>query len=420
MTYKDAPAALHDRFRLLDALTDRSSVASSMGIPMDTSLEDLISREGPFRNAGRVLIEKVLRKATEAMEIGSSRDATFSFCSLRAWEIENALYDLFQTDLGEAQISPEYRDKARTLKRSLEDVDNLTLCARVLTGEIDAPKLVRMTTEQLANPKTKQDRARAEAAARQNAVLTRSCSTEQNKPSLLSPQSKAAPEQSPVSSDLDMKPAGEAKKTSPIKDNKAHSSYASRITSTLGDVVKSVRSSRLATPPPPPPPSLAASYQSNAKASGSLSQDNLISNSSGGDRFQLSLANGSRKFMAGFSVEIDRQTKVDSLLPETLTEKGRLQIAEFSSFLSAKLSSGKWIAVVLRVVTFSDPDAKQLKKFIKDYELKNRIAMISLESESEEFSKLFVVTPKFHRAAKSLTVGNPAGTYAVLLKRSRS
>jgi hypothetical protein len=124
--------------------------------------------------------------------------------------------------------------------------------------------------------------------------------------------------------------------------------------------------------------------------------------------------------MAGFSVEIDRQTKVDSLLPETLTEKGRLQIAEFSSFLSAKLSSGKWIAVVLRVVTFSDPDAKQLKKFIKDYELKNRIAMISLESESEEFSKLFVVTPKFHRAAKSLTVGNPAGTYAVLLKRSRS
>jgi hypothetical protein len=104
-----------------------------------------------------------------------------------------------------------------------------------------------------------------------------------------------------------------------------------------------------------------------------------------------------------------------------LTEKGRLQIAEFSSFLSSKLSSGKWTAAVLRVVTFSDPDSKQLKKFIKDYELKKRIAMISLESESDEFSKLFLVTPKFHRAATGLMFGNPAGTYAVLLrKRSRS
>jgi hypothetical protein len=60
MMYKDAPAALRDRFRLFDALTDRSSV-----------------------------------------------------CSI----LQNALYDLFQTVLGEPQISPEYRDKARALKR---------------------------------------------------------------------------------------------------------------------------------------------------------------------------------------------------------------------------------------------------------------------------------------------------------------
>jgi hypothetical protein len=413
--YKDGPVAVRDRFLLLDALTDRSYVASSMGITMDTSLEDLISKEGPFRNAGRVLIEKALRKTAEAMEIGSRRDASFSFCSLRAWEIENALYDLFQTDLGEAQISPEYRDKARALKRSLEDAGNLAFCARVLIGDIDAQKLVRMTTEQLANPKTKQDRARAEAAARQNAALTRSGSTDQKKPDM-SPQSKEAARQSPVTSDLDRKLAADAPTKGPIKGIKSPSTYASRIMSTLGDVVKTAKSSRLATPPPPPP-SLAASMQSNAPA-GSLSQDNLISSSSGGDRFQLSLANASRKFMAGFSVEANQRTNVDSLLPEYLTEKGRLQISEFSSFLSTKLSGGTWTAVVLRVVTFSDPDSKQLKKFIKDYESKNRVAMISLESE---FSKLFVVTPKFHRAATGLMFGNPAGTYAVLLKkRSRS
>jgi hypothetical protein len=415
--YKDGHLAVRDRFLLLDALTDRSSVASSMGIAMDTSLEDLISKEGPFRNAGRVLIEKALRKATEAMEIGSRGDASFSFSSLRAWEIENALYDLFQTDLGEAQISPEYRDKARALKRSLEDIGNLAFCARVLTGGIDAQKLVRMTTEQLANPKTKQDRARAEAAARQNSVLTRSGSTEEKKPST-SPQSKVVARQSPMVSNLKRKLAPEAPPKAPIKEIKSPSSYASRIMATSGDVVKTAKSSRLATPPPPPP-SLAASMQSIAP--GSLSQDNLVSSSSGGDRFQLSLANASRKFMAGFSVETNQQTKVDSLLPEYLTEKGRLQIAEFSSFLSSKLSSGKWTAAILRVVTFSDPDTKQLKKFIKDYDLKNRIAMISIESESEEFSKLFVVTPKFHRAAKGLMFDNAEGTYAVLLKkRSRS
>lgn len=415
--YKDGPVAVRDRFLLLDALTDRSFIASSMGTAMDTSLEDLISKEGPFRNAGRVLIEKALRKATETMEIGSRRDASFSFSSLRAWEIENALYDLFQTNLGEAQISPEYREKARALKRSLEDAGNLAFCARVLTGDIDAQKLVRMTTEQLANPKTKQDRARAEAAARQNAALTRSGSTDQKKASI-SPQSKLTARQSPATSDLDRKLAAKTPTKDPVKVIKSPSSYTSRIKSSLGDVVKSTKFSRLATPPPPPP-SLAASMQSSAP--GSLSQDNLISSSSGGDRFQLSLANASRKFMAGFSVEANQQSQVNRSLPESLTEKGRLQIAEFSSFLSSKLSSGKWTAAVLRVVTFSDPDSKQLKKFIKDYELKNRIAMISLESESDEFSKLFVLTPKFHRAATGLMFGNPAGTYAVLLrKRSRS
>jgi hypothetical protein len=418
MKYKDGPTAVSDRFILLDALTDRSSVAASMGDIMDTSLEDLISKEGPFRNAGRVLIEKALRKATEAMEIGSRRDASFSFSSLRAWEIENALYDLFQTALGEAQISTEYREKARALKRSLEDAGNLAFCARVLIGDIDAQKLVRMTTEQLANPKTKQDRARAEAAAKQNAALTRSGSTEQEKLSI-SPPSKVAGRQSPMASDLDRKVAAEAPTKGPIKDIKSSSSYTSRIKATLGNVVKTAKSSRLATPPPPPP-SLAASIQSSAPAS--LSQDNLISSSSGGDRFQLSLANASRKFMAGFSVEVNQQChQVNGWLPESLTEKGRLQIAEFSSFLSSKLSSGKWTTAVLRVVTFSDPDAKQLKKFIKDYELKKRIAMIALDAESDEFSKLFLVTPKFHRAATGLMFGNPAGTYAVLLrKRSRS
>lgn len=58
------------------------------------------------------------------------------------------------------------------MKRSLEDLDNVALCALVLAGEVDAGKLVAMTAEQLANPQTRQERAKAEGVAKQGTVLT--------------------------------------------------------------------------------------------------------------------------------------------------------------------------------------------------------------------------------------------------------
>jgi len=411
LKYKDGPSVVRNRFLLLDSLMDRSSLTPDA----DTSLEDLVSRDGPFRNAGRLIFEKVLRKAAEAMEIGLDSDAVFSFCSVRAWEIENALFDLFQTDLAASQISPDYRDKARALKRSLEDTGNLAFGARVLTGEIEATKLVRLTSQQLANPKTREDRARAEAAAKQNAVLTRSGSTGEDPTTSKNPPSATTSQVEPIDFDSDQKPATQVKTTKAAPQSSLK--YSASKSMKLQDIVKIVKSSRLT--PPPPPPSLVASLQPVIQPSGPSTQDQMISSSSSRDRFVLSLANASRWFTAGLALEADQdpEWEVDCLLPNTLTEKGRLQIKEFTSFLTGKLESEKWEAIPLRIVT-SGEATKQLKKFAKDYEGKNRIAMVSLESHSKELSKLFIVTPKFHKAAKGVRFGNYRATYAVLLKLS--
>lgn len=411
--YSDGLAVIRDRYRLLDALMDRSSLASTT----DTQLEGLDARDGTFRNVSRVILEKVLRKAAEAMEVGSDMEALFSFCAMRSWDIENALFDLFQDELGESQVSPEYREKARALKRSLEDTSNLAFCARVLSGDIGASKLVRMTTHQLANPKTREDRARAEATARQNAVLTRGGPTGEQKPNA-APQASNVSSVEPEPPNLDQKPAAEPRKDKPVLQSSMKDS--SKAKAKLQDLVNAASKSGRPTLPPPPPPSLAASLHTAVQTSGSSTQERTVSNSSGGDQFRFSLANATRKFVASLSVDSDQQSDLDGLLPETITEKGRLKIKEFTSFLSGKVGGGKWEAFPLRFVTSSDQDTRQLKKFAKDYEARDRIAMVSLESHADELSKLFIVPPKYHSAARGVRFGAPKATYAVLLKLSRS
>ena len=104
-------------------------------------------------------------------------------------------------------------------------------------------------------------------------------------------------------------------------------------------------------------------------------------------------------------------------MPERLSEQGRLPIPEFTKFVAGKLANGdRWEKAVARLMPSSDSDAKEYKKFYKDYEAKNRIAMFGLEDKE----KLFLVTPKFHKAARDfVTFQNPTSTYAVILLRRR-
>ena len=78
-----------------------------------------------------------------------------TYCAMKAWEIEQAMFNLLKNKLNESLISPEYRDKIRTLKRSLEDQRNSTLCLRVLAGQIAATDFINIPNEQLASRRIK-------------------------------------------------------------------------------------------------------------------------------------------------------------------------------------------------------------------------------------------------------------------------
>lgn len=174
---------------------------------------------------------------------------------------------------------------------------------------------------------------------------------------------------------------------------------------------------------PDAPPSLAASLTkggSSKKSSSKSSQQKsskrgkYLLNSSGADSFFVAVSKPLLRFKARFYLESDRHARLNNLLPEGMTEKGRLRLDEFTKFLAGKLKGGRWAAVSIRMSVSSDEDAKKLKIFYKEYESMKRIAMFSVS----EHTKLFLVTPKFHRTAEKI-VGNmfdaEKSTYAIIL-----
>jgi len=138
-----------------------------------------------------------------------------------------------------------------------------------------------------------------------------------------------------------------------------------------------------------------------------------VTNANGGDRFSVSVTNPKVSFRVCFYLEDESFSGIHGLLPENLTDKGRLQIEEFSKFLSGKLSSGRWEGVALRMSVSADGDA--YKKFYKEYEMKRRIAMFAVGKDT----KLFLVTPRFHSAAKAVRdqLRSKTHTYAIVLTR---
>lgn len=439
--YREAEPVTTDRNLLLAALLGRRSLVASeepvKGVINDASK----SKEGPFRSAGRIIFAKALRIGAKSLDIDET-DVLTALCATKAWEIENSLFDLYQSELGESYISGGYRDMARALGRSLKDPSNVSLCASVLSGKLESDTLVKMSTEELANPKIKRDREKAAAAARQNLVLNEGSSARGSSSSVPkeqtaftakednstqsmvqspSPPTRVVQRSPVVSRPLlrterqDSKPPSKmlpAPKSSPLESSTGTLRQSSR----FGDLVK--KTARASSGPPPPPPSLVMSLKPppSTLSSPQASAD-LVTNSSGGDNFFFSLADKSRKFYATLTAEYDPQSAKDGLLPETLAEKGRLRIPEFTKFVSGKLEGGKWEAAILRLATVSDKDAREHKKFYKDYEgSRKRIAMFSLPDEK---GKAFLVTPRFQRDAKGLVFDKSTSSYVVVLTKKK-
>lgn len=416
---------------LLDSLVERTRLTCGFA---NTSLDE-ISKEGPFRRAGRAAFVIALQNAVRTLHIADPSGASYSFCAIKAWEIENALFDLYQRDLGECQISSEYRDKARVLRRSLEDSENLHLAVSVLCERICCDDLVQMTVEQLANPTVKKDREKAAEAARQNLVLTGSSATTKISSLEKSQHNNEVggtnlPAEGPVTQVQLLRPQKPMvqlqirKLNSPLHKTSTAISTTSvefppsmspisstRTTSKFGDLIKAAR----ARGPPPPPPSLVAmSLKPVAREHLSSSNNGEAATTlSGGNIFSLSLAEGTRTFSATLHAEGDSKVNAHGLLPGVLKETGRLKADDFTYFIRGKLDGGRWEAVAFRLATVSDKDAKEHKKFYKEYEgKKRRIAMFSLGD-----GKAFLVTPKYHRLAKALTFARSTSTYIIVLTK---
>lgn len=431
--YSDDDVVTDNRHLLLDSLLERTILA---GEEVSTDLDDT-SKQGPFRGAARTLFVNAFQKAIITMDIDDSEECS-TFCAVKAWEVENALFDLCQASLGESQISSEYREKARALRRSLEDAGNLDLCLRALSGDIAAEDLVRMTIDQLANPTVKKDREKATEVARQGLILTGSSAAHSANvvPSRKLPPTengvkvRNAEAEAPISQTQSPRSAGATILTAAMIDQitstlgqaspalsaapTLQSVGTLRPTSKFGDLVKTAR----ANTPPPPPPSLVMALKPVVReiATAPVTPSDAVTNASGGAHFYFSLAEGTRKFFATLHAERDPHGVANGLLPEELKQMGRLAADGFTDFLSSKMSGGRQ-AVLLRLATASDRDAAQHKKFYKEYEGKDkaRIAMFKFG----DGEKAFLVTPRFHRDAKGLTFAKATSTYLVLLSKKK-
>ena len=448
--FAQGTSLLDDRFLLLDSVLYRKSIHERRTGAPSTDLSDLTKSDRTFRDACRSYIESGLRKALRVIGMDSLPELNElgeidSFCALKAWEVENEMFEKFQGEFGTSRVSDDYRSKARGLKTSLDDKNNVSLCLRILIGEISVVQLVAMSSDQLASEKIRLERARAAKAAKSSALLTPEFSLKKlTSPKPVKPEEEVTPtkptktllqetvkrnrdDQMPTPEAKKAKIENETAKASPIVSPRGLLKSEKKVEATNHESsLASLKASMKVTPKssrPPPPPSLVSKFQKPAEstpvaeaAESGKDRGMRVTNASGGERYRIDINNPRVSFSAAFYLEDESQAGVDRYLPETLKEKGRLKIHEFSRFLSDKLAGGRWSAIPLRLTTVSDQDGKYYRKFYKEYEVKQRIAMFSINGGS----KLFLVTPKFHGSAKStglVSLPNKTSTYAIVLTK---
>ncbi|KAL7580934.1 hypothetical protein ACA910_005752 [Epithemia clementina (nom. ined.)] len=412
-------AIAQDRGLLLDALLDRVVVVGGEIPDAVVAAENI--NDPLFRAAARNLISRGLEQGTTA--IASDLDDTgdlIALCKVRAWEIEDSLFRFLQPK-NDDKASPRYREKVRCLRRAFCDLCNKTLCLQVVCGEIDPEKLVRMTTEQLASPQIRRDREAIEARAKEKTILTRSLAKKEKdenieKDNIDNCESKASETKtadgSAVSSNEEKDRATGLKNGEKVDNQKSDPEQP-----TEGNKVDpSTTTSKISKPVtrasarPPPPPSLADPLRVQPSVQNGLPH---VLNASGSDKFTLTAAN--TMFTVSFVPKSVIQPNMQAILPQSLHDSGRTKVDEFIEFLSGKRNSSNWKIYILRLLPCSDADAREYKKFYKDFEGKERIAMFKLPNKN----KLFLITPKFHKDVKDIIrLENASSTYGVLLLRS--
>ena len=445
---------LTERVSMLDALLYRRSLQpTEVSVSQSNDIDEILQDPKSFRDKCRSALDKALRKGTGILKLSELEDAPppehlEALCSLKAWEIENLMFDRYQGQVGSYMCTNEYRDKARSLRYNLEDKTNPTLAPKVALGEIDTLTFITMTAEDMASQKVQLERQRLAEEARKGVILT--------EPTQQTAESNDSRPEKEATDAKDDKPNVSVEGTGAVKENSTNDAVSSQIPDDTGDesdedgptldkepkqasntVLRSALAGQTYSSPsllkatldasraasstarPPPPPSLAASSQVTLSTGrhGHGDRGTRISGKSESNRFKIEVRSLKLVFHAGLYYEGESfPDSINGYLPNFFEVIGRTQEEELKKFLRDKMSGGKWNLIPFRVTMISDSDTTNYKKFYKDYEARGRIAVIKPDDSSS--SKVYLLTPKFHRIAKDYTeFYSKTSTYAVLLTK---
>ena len=175
--YLDDGAVISNSLRLLDALAERTEIAR-LTVTDNAEMQNNRDSSGTIGNAReqcRCTLLDVLKSVLSGV-MAAQKDAK-ALCATKAWEIENALYDICGCD-----PLDDYVAKAKSIKLGLKDAGNLQLTLSVLSGALSADQLVSMSSEDFVSPdirKIKEEQAKKDRQSR-NLTLQQNASDSAN------------------------------------------------------------------------------------------------------------------------------------------------------------------------------------------------------------------------------------------------
>jgi len=411
-----------NRFNLLDSLMD--NVPSIQEYDVDENdYDQMIPGEESVRDKSRNFIEKSILTGIETMGFCQDDTEARDFCSLLAWKIEDHCFNVYHSD-PTASISPEYKNKVRSLRFNLQDPKNPSLCARVIVGDMSIDELIDASAEDLASSALKEKRQAVHQKAIKNVVLVGEHSKDPpamssdlaskirmiesmsgKKRSDLGGQESIVghtdPNNGEEEEDDDDVSVGQDKEESPTISIPHGAAQPNAVLASLA--------------PPPMQKNSRDSWGAYDPSSVPQSGE-YIKSKTGSDQFRITISKLKLSFMTKISTVASCRYNLDRILPSTLVEKGRLPVDEFSKFVHEKTKSGKSVLAFLRLSSMSDNEMESYKRFYKQYEAIGRITMMTVSNET----KCFLVTPKFQRSLlKYLTDDSLSKTssYVVVLTK---
>jgi hypothetical protein len=305
------------------------------------------------------------------------------------------------------------------------------LCARVLSGHLKIHDLIVMTSEELASKELNLYRRQVQEEARKQVVLS-------------VPTAIASENQDSVSSVITSDFAKKIKMESPTKGRAVRDEAGQQEEFSSAPQSYNPPQARAEThhqwspaPPPPfsssklepltysfdepedssdlPPPRILSSSTSIARSS---HFGRHITAKDGTDSFVITVPRLKLSFTTKLYIEQSCPYQMDSFLPSSLTEKGRITLDEFNKFISEKMKGGRWNIAHLKLSSIGEADMSSYKRLYKEYESLDRICMINVTDST----KVFLVTPKFLRVAKCLSGVHSisrSSSYAVVLTKDK-